>query len=275
MSFTRDNQLEKQDTGQADWDTGLSANFDVLERGFHVRATAGLAIASGQMCMMNSGSYVIPYDARSLSLPRPHFISYRSVNSGEEASFIREGVVRSMTVWSGRIVPGEPFYSAVASIGFAVSSFLGSGHPGGLAIGVDAVYFAPGKFSPFPDRVTLAQSVGPIQVGTYSDFTMGPGQRGIVVGLRVRTDSADGYKVSFWSNSSRVGSELQYDTLTSSKSIGSVDITTLHFFDAAPWPHNSTNVASLGLLYGRIAVQSGSTVNTGQFSVEMIMERMR
>lgn len=275
MPLSYDNQLENQSAGQADWDSGLNANFAILERGFHLKLTAGTEISSGQMCIITSAGFAIPYDARSFSLRHPHVISYRSVTSGAEALFIREGVIRSMDVWSGFLVPGQPFFSAITSLGFAVSSYAGAGYAGGIAIGHDAVYFAPGKYDTLPSLSTTIASVGPVLVGSFVDFLMQPGNRGLVTRLNVITDSCDAYKVQFWSNSTRVTSELQYETLTRSQDVGSVDIRSLNFIDAAPWPHTSTNLNSLGNLYGRISVQSGSSVNTGHFSVEIIMERFR
>lgn len=143
MAFTNDQQLELLTAGQSGWDTSLNANMAILERGYHVQLTAGSAINSGQVCVVNSGGFALPLNASS-SANWPGVISYRSVGSGEAAQFIAAGIVRSMSLWSGAIVPGQPVYVSTSSIGFCVSSFSGAGLPVGVAVGPTAILFRPG-----------------------------------------------------------------------------------------------------------------------------------
>lgn len=275
MPFYFDNELEAQTTGGASWDDGLNANVQIMERGFHVKLTAGVAINSGQMCLINSAGLAVPYDARSLSNRWPHVMAYKSVSSGAAAAFVREGIVRSMSIWSGKIIPGHPIFTDINSLGFAVSSYKGAAFAGGMAVGVDAVYFAPGKFATLPERVTETVSVGPVARDGSAAFIMAGAHRGLVNRVIVQTNSADAYKIEFHSNSSRVSSELQYNTLTQSTAVGSVDVRTLFYLDGAPWMYHSTNENSLANVYGRISVQSGCSVSSANFSVQLIVERFR
>jgi hypothetical protein len=122
MAYTNDQQLELLASGQSDWDTSLNANAAILARGMHVVQVAGSAINSGQVCVVGSGGTVLPMNANSTS-NFPALMAVTGVNSGEFKQFLATGVVRSMTVWSGAIVPGEKVYVSTASLGFPVSSY--------------------------------------------------------------------------------------------------------------------------------------------------------
>lgn len=274
MSQTYDNDLELQDEGADDWDTALRNNFRVLERGFHVRASAAAAISSGQICIVTSAQKVVPYDARSVGLAWPSLMAWKNVSSGASATFVREGIVRSMAVWSGKIIPGEPVFAAPNSLGFAVSSYAGAAYPAGVAIGADAIWFCPGRQF-LPERTTQTVSVGPVLVNSYGDFAMSLGNRGYASLLRVNAQSADAFKVQFWSGSARVNSEQLYNTLTRSTSVGSVDVTSRGYTDGAGFPWFNTDTASPALVFGRLTVQSGSSVSSSNFSVQVVLERFR
>jgi hypothetical protein len=73
MSFTYDNDLEIQSSGQADWDTGLRSNFQILERGLHFKGQAASSIVSGQVVVVGSDGLIRPYPmqplARALTAP--------------------------------------------------------------------------------------------------------------------------------------------------------------------------------------------------------------
>lgn len=275
MPFTNHQQLEVGAEGGADWDTLLNGNTQILERGFHIKGTAGSAIASGQICLINSAGYVVPMDARSLA-NRAAAISYRSVNSGVEAQFVTDGIVASMGVWSGSLKLGQPvFPSMSSSIGYVVASFAGHGNACGIAIAPDAIRFLPGFPNVLPELTSEVYSSGAVLVGSYVDFTMSLANRGIARTLKVSALSANLYKVQFWSGSSRVSSELLYETLTRSTSIGSGDVNSLFYWDQAPFPWFNTDIASPALVFGRITVQSGCQVNTGFFSATVQVERFR
>jgi hypothetical protein len=49
----------------------------------------------------------------------------------------------------------------------------------------------------------------------------------------------------------------------------------LFYQDYAPWQYESTNQNSLSNVYGTISVQSGCSVSSANFSVQLIVERFR
>jgi hypothetical protein len=274
MVYTPNNQLELMTEGQADWDTGNNSNLSILERGYHITGYAGTAVVSGQVCLVNSAGYVVPMDARSL-VNYPQCIAYRGVNSGEQAMFLTDGAVNSVTVWSGHLKIGAPVFVAPTSPGFCVASYAGHGESVGYAIATDAIRFRPGYPSVLPELTTETVSVGPVLVGSYGDFSLKLANRGIARRLQVYAQSSNLHKVKFWSGSTRAASELLYETLTRSTSLGSGDVNSLFFWDQAPFPWFNTDTASWALVHGRIEVQSGSSVNTSTFSVVVQVERFR
>lgn len=273
MSFTTDNQFELPPSGQADWDTAMSTNWRIAERGQHITATAGSAISSGQVCTVRSGGLLTPYNVQS-AISYPHAIALTAVSSGAQAQFLTVGAVRSMGVWSGFITVGEPVFVAINSPGFLVGSYAGSTFPVGLAIAADAVLFRPGFPRILPIIETHVATVGPVTTGSFGDFSVPIGRHATIRDLTVVT-SHNRYKVQFWSGSSRVSSELEYETLTRSWSPFSSDITSTFFKDRALFPHDGTDSASRWNMYGRISAQSGSGVTSAHFVVTIIAERVR
>lgn len=272
-TFTNDNNLELQPSGQRDWDTSNNANYAILERGYHVKLAAATTIASGQVCTIGSGSIVWPMNANSMS-NKPHLISYKSVTSGTQTQFISRGVVRSMGVWSGNINPGEPVFVSVSSPGFCVKSFAGCGKSVGIALAVNAVLFAPGHHEVFPDIVSYVNTIGPITVGSYGVFAAPMGWKGTIRDVIIQS-SHDRMKLRFWSGSSNVSSELLYETLTRSWSPGSADITSVYYRDRALFPVENTDANSAWYLYGRVDAQSGTSVTSAYVAVTIIGERIR
>jgi hypothetical protein len=273
MAFTADQQLETQAAGQADWDTALNGNFAIIERGRHLMAVAGSVISSGQVCVVGSGGFVLPMNAASTSL-FPHLISYKSVGSGEQTQFLLNGNVRSMTVWSGHITPGLPVHVSVQSLGFLVSSFAGCGEAAGLAVGNDAIVFNPGQPRTLPSIDTNVNTVGPVTVGSFTDFVVPVGRHAIVRDLTY-VGSHNRLKIQFWSGSARSASELVYETLTSSAAPASADVTSTYYKDRALFPHDNTDANSGWYMYGRITAQSGSGVSSAYANFTIISERVR
>lgn len=273
MSFTVDNQFELPPSGQADWDTSNNANWRIAERGQHITGFAGSAISSGQVCSVRSGGSLTPFNVQS-ALSTPHAIALTAVSSGTQGQFLTNGSVRSMTVWSGFIVVGEPVYVAINSPGFVVGSYAGALEPVGLAIAANAIMFRPGFPRPHPIVETHVATVGPVQTGSFGDFQVPVGRVATIRDLTI-VSSHNRYKVQFWSGSSRVSSELEYETLTRSWSPFSSDITSTFFKDRAMFPHDGTDAASRWNMHGRISAQSGSGVTSARFVVTIISERMR
>lgn len=275
MAFTPNQQFEQATEGQADWDTVTNANWSIAERGYHINIAAGFAINSGQICTVNSAGFMMPFDARSLSII-PHAMAYRSVSSGEVAQFVADGAVTSMGVWSGFLKLGQPVFAAANSVGFCVSSYAGAHRSIGVAIANDAIRVSPGYPQVVPELTSEVQTVGPLQMGTAGNFAMTLANRGIARRVEILSNSGDAWKVRFWSGSSRVASELLYETLTRSVTAGnSVDVNSRYFLDQAMFPWFNTDTTSMALVFGRIDIQSGSSVNSATFSVNVWVERFR
>lgn len=273
MSFSNDQNLELQTSGQPDWDTGANANWAILERGYHVKISAGSAISSGQVCVVGSGGWVLPLNANSMS-NKPHLISYKSVSSGDTTQFIARGVVRSMSIWSGNINAGEPVFTSVITPGFCVKSFAGCGPSVGWAINGTSIAFNPETPRTLPEIVSYVNTIGPIMVNTYASFAVPAGWKGTIRDLIVQT-SHDRYKVRFWSGSTNANSELLYETLTRSWAISSADVTSTYYRDRALFPYENTDTSSAWYIYGRIDPQSSSGVGSAYVSVTVIAERIR
>jgi hypothetical protein len=273
MSYTNDAQLELVGTGAADWDTSINANMAILDRGVHVVVPVGTTVGSGEVCCVASGGVAMRWDVRSATNV-PTLMSYKAVASGELAHLLAVGVVRSMDVWSSWIAPGQPVYVAVDSPGFCVASYAGHPESIGLALDHTSILFRPGFPAAFPELLTAATSPGVTVVGTHADFALLLGNRGIVRDLVV-VSSHDRFKVQFWSGSSRVGSELVYETLTRSLATNSGDVGSTYFRDAAGFFYQGTDASTPYFVYGRITPQTGSSVTSGAFGVTIVAERFR
>lgn len=275
MSTTNDQQFDIQATGAADWDTGLNSNFQILERGRHFSGIAGTTINTGDAIVQVS-SLVYPYNGASLDLGPSHGISYLSVSSGSQAQFLYSGVVRSLGVFSGNIIEGERVYASANSIGMLVSSYSTSDYPVGFALDINAVYVNPSIFRPIPEQISVVNSGG-VLVGSYFDFAVDIGNRGIVRNINVFTNSLNAYKVRFWSGSSRVNSELLFETVTTSVDGGAsdYDIQSLDWVERLPWGYKGTDTNTPGLIFGRLNAQSASGVGSSTFGITVSGERFR
>ena len=263
MSFTSQNNLETQVAGQADWDTGLNANFDVIDRGYHGRFTAGMTIKTGDILWAASGGALFPYNPRSLSLKRPAALSYKAVNSGESDFFLLRGIVTSVGIWSGNIISGLPIFASPSTAGFAVSCYAAADYPAGRALANNAVYFDP--FREVPEKISQVQSLGPFAIGSTHAFTLNVGQRGFIRKVEAVT-SYNLWTLKFHSGSARVSSELLFSTI-------SAGITSTYFLDGAGFPYENTDTASPGLVFANVQVNSG--VGSAYFNLNVVAERFR
>lgn len=276
MSFTNNQNFEVQPSGQADWDSGLNANFQIMDRGWHIKLTTAQAINTGDIIWASSGGLANVYNPNSLDLRNPIAISYKAVNSGQEDLFLARGIINSVDIWSGNIIPGEPIYADVVTPGFPVSSFSAAWPPVGLALADTGLYFSPGHFSPFPELISDINSFAAV-VGQANNFTLDVGHRGLIQKLIIATDSMDAFKVRIWSGSARVSSELLYETITTSVDGGAADfdINTIYYLDQGMFPYFNTDVSSPGLLFLRIDPQSSATVGSSDMYCKLVAERFR
>ena len=274
MSFSDDNNLEIPTSGVADWDSPLNGNFNALARGFQFKAVAGRAVNTGDaICVMTDG-FVRPYDASSLSAPRPRGISETALNSGDESQFFSYGVVRSMAMWSGHISIGENVFVDPGSPGFLVDSYSAARFSLGVSLANNAILFRPDGDN-LPESVTFTASLALI-VGSVHNFNIEVGHRGMVSNLNLVTDSMDAYKLQFHSGASRVASEELYESITTSVDAGAADfdISSLNFLDRSVWAFKNTDTGSPGILFGSITVQSAASVGSSNMSITVIAERI-
>lgn len=135
-----DNPFVIETNGQADWDAALTANFAVIERGYHVTERAGMAINTGAALWLNPTGFFVPYNPNSGAI-QPHALSYTAAASGDSLSAIAWGIVRSLSVIPD--APGSLLYVSSANDGSIVTS------PNGIPVGVGVVghgiLFQPSK----------------------------------------------------------------------------------------------------------------------------------
>lgn len=265
MSFTAQNNMETQVSGQADWDTGLNSNFTILDRGYHGLLAAGTAIKTGDILWAASGGALFPYNPRSLSLKQPVALSYKSVASGVTDTFLLRGIVTSISIWSGNIIPGQPVYASPTTAGFAVGSYSAADYPAGLALANTALYFNPGGFRNIPEKISQVQSLGPLAIGSTHHFALNVGNRGFVRKVEAVT-SYNLWTLKMFSGSAKVSSEALFES-------SSGGVTSTYLLDAAGFPYENTDTASPGMVFGSVTVNSG--VGSAYFNLSVVAERFR
>jgi hypothetical protein len=267
-TFTYDQGLERVATGASDWDSNANANVDFLERGRHAKLTAGAAVSSGSICVINNSGFVLPMDGRSYD-NRPFALAYKSCASGDLTQFITHGVVRSMVVWSGHLNPGEPVYTSMASLGFCVRSFAGHGAPAGVALGFDAVLFQPDLSAVPLGSVTYINTLGTMRdvVNSNTNFAAPLGNRGVIGGLTL-VGSHNAFRLRLWTGSTRANSELIYDT-------GSTLTSSHMWVDRNAYGYQNSDAASQYLVHGRFEAYSGSGVGSAFVALTVFAERFR
>lgn len=136
-----DNPFDTPISGQASWDDGLSANFQAIERGYHITERAGQGISSGQVLTLNSGGFFFPYNPASAAIA-PHAYTYTAAASGDSLTALAWGIVRSLDI-NSPAVPGKLAYSTAS--GFLSTAVLGL--PVGVFTMGRGVLFNPDKIA--------------------------------------------------------------------------------------------------------------------------------
>jgi hypothetical protein len=271
MSFSYDNEFEYLSDGTPNWGASFNANMAIAERGYSFKGLTGQTINSGDVLSVTSAGYLVRNDPRSSQL-LPLAIAPYAISSGQLSPVLARGVVRSFAPWSGNIIGGQPVFVSTNSPGTIVGSYAGHGDAVGMALGADAILFAPGNYRVFPERVSIVSTLGPIVVGSQANFALLLGNRGIVREVRA-VGSHDRFKLRFWSGSSRVASELLYETLTKSLSTASGDVGSTTLWDRALFPYNVSEANSPVHIYGRIDAQSATGVTSAYVVLTVIAER--
>jgi hypothetical protein len=266
MSMTNDQQFELQSAGQADWDSGLNANFSILERGYHGVFQAGTAINTGYVCWINSAGFAFPFDPRSEDI-RPHGLAYVAASSGANISLLLTGIVRSLGVFSPA-VPGLDVFVSPVTPGLILSSYSAASRRVGFGVAETGIYFNPGPW-PVQETLTRVFSINAV-INSEHLFSLDVGKRGWVREAKMISNSADLVTLKFHSGSTRVGSERLYET----KSGG---VTTVgSFVDRAGWPYENTEANTLsGLVFGTVQIRSGAGVTSNDIQIRLVVDRWR
>lgn len=138
-----DNPFVIETNGQADWDAALTANFAVIERGYHVTERAGTAINTGAVLWLDPTGFFHPFDPNSLAI-YPHAMAYTAAASGDSMSALAWGIVRSLGINSPAL-PGGPLYVSATTPGVIVASYAGATRQIGWGLSGNGVLFNPSK----------------------------------------------------------------------------------------------------------------------------------
>lgn len=254
-----DNPFDTPTTGQADWDSGLGANFQAIERGYHVTERVGQDVSSGQILTLTSSGFFVPYSPASASIA-PHAYAYTSALSGETFTALAWGIVRSLDI-NSPAVAGQLMFSSAS--GFLSVATLGL--PVGIGLTSKGVLFKPaltaggggggGGYSPtyFSNSLAINAVVGSLHTFTFSLGTLLGWNRRV----RMNAASASNVELKLYANSARTN--LQYSTASGGVSaVGS-------FNDRAAFPFDCDS----GTIYGTLSVFSvdisSDTINVQAF----------
>jgi len=269
MTVSKDEQLESQTAGTADWDSGLNGNFTIQERGNHVTIQAGMVINTGYVCWVNSGAFAFHYDPNSDDI-HPHGFAWTGASSGDDVQLLVRGTIRSLDICS-TVVAGIDAYVDGTSPGLVVNSYSGSWPAIGWGTGAGQLYFDPGLSHP-SGEITQTFSIE-FALESLHMFTMDMGGYGWIRETTMKAESGDLMRLWFYSNSNRAAGDLLYQVLS-----GGVDATSAGdfggFYDRAGWPFENTDASTInGLIYGKVEVHSLGSVNSTDLQVTLVGER--
>ncbi len=269
MSISKDQQLESQTAGTADWDSGLNANFTILERGYHVTVPAGMVVNTGYVLWVDSGGFGHHYDPNSVDI-RPHGYAWTGATSGSDVHMLVRGTIRSLDINSA-VVAGHNAYVSGAVPGVVVASYSGAWPSIGWGVGEGQLYFDPHMAQPV-DRITQTFSIE-FALESLHMFQLDMGRYGWIRETTMKAESGDLMRLWFYSNSARDADKLLYQVLS-----GGVDATSQGdfggFYDRAGWPFENTDASTInGLIYGTVEVHSLGSVNSTNVQVTLVGER--
>ena len=252
-----DNPFDTPVTGQADWDSGLGANFQAIERGYHVSERVGVAVNTGNILCLTSSGWLVPWDVNS-TVPALA-MAYTAALSGETVTALAWGISRSLSINSVAI-PGQLLYGSATTPGLIATS--PNGAPIGVGLTGNGILFNPAKTAGggggggyTPTYFTSSLAINAV-VGSLHTFTtsfgafFGDNRR-----LRVNGSSASHVELKLFSDSART--KLQYQTF--SGGISAVN----SFNDRAGFPIDTDS----GTIYGTLSILSGD-VSSDTISVQ-------
>lgn len=261
---TTDQNFTLPTAGQADWDSDLNANFTIIGRGYHVLLSAGTDVDTGQVCWINSGSFVFPFDPNSADI-KPQLYAYKAVTSGSQDTFLLQGMVYSLGI-NTPAVPGEDVFVSQLGSGYIVGSFSGADRPVGFGTHEGGLYFSPGR-QLFPEFITRSVEIN-LVTGSSHLFTLDGGKGGFVRHLTAIGASADLVEIQLWTNSART--DPIYETIS-----GGVNVVG-SFRDQAGFPYWNTDASTIsGNIYGTMQVLSAAAVGSDTIGMSVGFERFR
>jgi hypothetical protein len=241
-------------SGQASWDDGLSANFQAIERGYHITERAGTDISTGRILTLNSGGFFQPYDPTVTSM-QPVAYSYLAAASGDSMTALGWGIVRSLGI-NSPVIPGQRFYTSALTPGLVVSN-----SPIGPVIGIgltaQGILFNPahsvvssvGGGGYTPTYFVMSTQVNAV-VGSLHTFTQSLGLlQGWNRKVRINSNSGSFIELKLYADAGLT--DLQYSTISGGVSgVGS-------FYDRAGWPIDTNS----GTLYGTVKCLSADVAS--------------
>jgi hypothetical protein len=116
MSFTTHNNYEVPDAGVQNWDASMNENFELLELGPTIKATAGLTIAINNVVYIDEDAKFALSLASNATIEQTRYIGFSTTEIDQEV----DGYARI----SGNIkdpdwffTPGQPVYLSVNTAG--------------------------------------------------------------------------------------------------------------------------------------------------------------
>lgn len=247
-----DNPFDTPVTGQADWDSGLGANFQAIERGYHVSERVGVAVNTGNILCLTSSGWLVPWDVNS-TVPALA-MAYTAALSGETVTAVAWGISRSLSINSVAIA-GQLLYGSATTPGLIAST--PNGAPIGVGLTGNGILFNPAKSAGggggggyTPTYFTTVNSIVAV-VGSLHTFAASLGGLfGDNRRVRINGSSAAHVELKLFSDAAR--SKLQYQTTSGGvTAVGS-------FNDRAGFPVDTDS----GTIYGTLQIFSGDVNDT-------------
>ena len=265
----------KPNRNAASWDADINANFTALEKGYVFPVTVGAtSVVTGSIIDIASGYIANLYNG-STAERGPAAMCLQAGSPGNTVYCLQHGAVNSFTAYSGHLAPGVPFYPSIATPGWVTTSLSDASlYFLGRAFAEGAFTFAP--YARNNQRISNTVSgIAHCASGTLGVFSFGMfvGAVGFNTQLRVRSNSCDNIRVTFYSNSART--TIIYDTAINSGNLG---VRTIDMIDAAMWPYSMGLIAypGFGKIHGEVQVLSSAAtaINSQAFQVNFIGMRL-
>lgn len=262
------------------WDSDLNANFGLLERGFVMPFVVGTAaVNTGTLIQAASFSTGTLGIANIYQFPAgnpPDALALQAGSPGNVVYGLVQGALTDFAAYSGQLLHGSVYGASVVTPGWVTSSFdqapqwlLGRC----LQNGVFTFNPTPRAATPYSRTESGMSHCASGTLGVFS-FAMMVGTLGMNTLVRVRSNSCDNYRLTFYANSGR--STIIYDTVINSGNLG---VRTIDMQDAATWVYSLgvTPYPLYGIIHGALQVLSSAAtaINSQNFQVTFAVLRFR